>query len=327
MGTFGHTGNYSRNLYQNDENMSYKKIDKEFCLSDDSVNVYGYRALTTGCELSRFVPAIGYLMHNRDNGVAVRWEDFRIADGKIYAKPVVNLTKYPTLADEIEDGFYNAASVGKIVALEVSTDEKYMLEGQTGPTVLRWFPRECSIVDIPGNYSALAQLLDESDNVLYDLSDTTNTNNIFKEMKEKVLTSSDLALLDLKDDATDAQVSVALRDLSDKAKRTDKAEKDLQDLQDKVAADRVKDLLDNGTNDRKLSKELRGKLEVDYKGRPDELKALIDAMPAQVIVTDKLHDVPAKYAGKTWNDLYLSGDLADIKAKYPDLYDELKKNR
>jgi len=56
----------------------FKKIDKEFCLTDDSVNVYGYRLLTSGLLMDEVKKnPIGFKMHNRDNGVVVRWEDFR----------------------------------------------------------------------------------------------------------------------------------------------------------------------------------------------------------------------------------------------------------
>ena len=140
-----------------------KKVEKEFCLTDNSVNVYGYRLLTEGLELERFNPPIGYLMHERDKGVAVRWEDFRLDGDKLYAKPVINDRDFPQLAQLIEDGFYNAASVGHIVVLEWSDDEKMKIVGQSDVTVTKWFPRECSIVDIPGNYNAIAQLYDEND--------------------------------------------------------------------------------------------------------------------------------------------------------------------
>jgi len=304
--------------------MAYKKIDKEFCLTDNTVNVYGYRLLTEGCLLDRFTPAIGLLMHNRDGGIAVKWEKFRVDGDKLYAKPVVNTSRFPSLAEEIENGFYSGASVGKIVALELSDDPSLMIDGQTGPTVTKWFPREVSIVDIPGNYSALAQLYDESDNVLRDLSDKTFKNN---DMNKLVLTVGQLTLLNLKDDATDSMVDIALRDLADKAKRTETAEKELADLKAATLTSEVKNILSAGMATHRLSKELAGKLEKDYAGNPEGLKSLVDAMPAQVRVTGDTQGnagVPEKYVGKTLKDLYLSGELADVKKNYPDLYEQLK---
>lgn len=312
--------------------MSFKKINQDFCLTDDTVNVYGYRLLTAGFELDRFKPAIGFLMHNRDKGVAVKWEDFRIDGDKLYAKPVVNVSAFPNLAAEIENGFYNGASVGKIVALEISNDEKLMLDGQTGPTVTKWFPREASIVDIPGNYNALAQLYDESDNVLQDLTDKTKQKPSKNEKMSKIeFTVEQLLLLDLKDDATPIQVSVALKELADKAKRADAAEKELKDLKDAVENDKVKAILAQGLTDRKLTKEISDKLEKQYAGKPAELKDLVDAMPAQQLVTatpgELSANFPEKYKGKSYHDLYVSGELEALKADYPDYYETLKNKK
>jgi len=307
--------------------MANKKIDKEFCLTDNSVNVYGYRMLTAGCVLERFNPAIGFLMHDRDAGVAVKWEDFRIDGDKLFAKPVVNESRFPKLAEEIEAGFYNGASVGKIVALELSDEKNLMLDGQTGPTVTKWFPREASIVDIPGNYSALAQLYDENNSVLRDLSDTTQINN---NMSKLVLTSEQLALLNLKDDSTENTVVIALKDLADKAKRTETAEKELADLKAATTASEVKNILQGGLDAHKLSKELADKLEKDYAGNPAGLKALVDAMTGQTRVTGETAGgagIPEKYSGKSFKDLYVSGELADVKKNYPDLYEQLKNNK
>ena len=202
-----------------------KKIEKEFCITDDSVNVYGYRLLTSGFEIERFNPPIGFLMHERDKGVAVRWEDFRTESGKVFAKPVINDELFPQLAQQIEDGFYNAASVGHIVALDVSDEGKYKLEGQTGPTVLKWFCRECSIVDIPGNYNAIAQLYDESDNLLHDLSSnfvtTGNMKNTDNTNTGVMVAIAALGLPDLKDDATAEDAVLAVKELVQRAQQAE----------------------------------------------------------------------------------------------------------
>ena len=307
--------------------MSFRKVDKEFCLTDNAVNVYGYRLLTEGLQLNKFKPAIGFLMHGRDKGVAVRWEDFRTEGDKLFAKPVVNEFKFPELAEEIENGFYAAASVGHIVALEVSDDLADKLEGQTGLTVTKWFPREISIVDIPGNYSALAQLYDESDCLLHDLSDQSNLPNNKKSMdKQQLITAAELKLLNLADDATQAQVSKALSDLATKAATADGFEKELKNLKAAHDTERVEAIVTQGMTDKKLTKELADTLKKDYATNPDGLKALVASMTAQASVTESLKagDVPEKYAGKTFNDLYLSGELESVKKEFPEYYKTLK---
>ena len=246
--------------------MAYKKIDKEFCLTDDSVNVYGYRLLTSGLRLERFTPPIGYLMHRREAGVAVRWEDFRTEGGCLYAKPVVNESAFPDLAQQIEDGFYSAASVGHIVALAIDQDDASRLEGQTGPTVTEWFPRECSIVDIPGNYNAIARLYDEADNLLHDLSDNTKINK--QDMDKATI---DVAALGLPGLAADASVEQALRyirDLASTAARVPALEKELADLRAATTAGKVQAIVEKRAGRPQAHRAAGRKAEGRLQGQP-----------------------------------------------------------
>ncbi|MFV0313269.1 MAG: phage protease [Dysgonomonas sp.] len=312
--------------------MAFKKIEKEYCLTDNSVNCYGYRLLTEGFLQDRFSPAIGYLMHNREGGVAVKWEDFRIDGDKLWAKPVINTAKYPNLADEIEAGFYDAASVGHLIALEWTDNESMKLAGQTGITVTKWFCRECSIVDIPGNFNALAKLYDDNDSMLMDLSDNRINNNPKFEkndMDKIVLTGAMLAGLNLMAGATQADAEKALSDLAAKASRTEKAEKDLADLKAEHNKKAVEDILQKGKDEGRLTKELADELGVTYKENPEGLKNLVAKMPKQTRVTGKetedLSGIPEKYRGKTKQELFVSGQLESLKAECPEYFEQLMK--
>lgn len=311
--------------------MAFKKIEKEYCLTDNSVNCYGYRLLTEGFLLDRFKPSIGYLMHKREGGVAVRWKDFRLDGDKLWAKPVVNTKAYPDLVDEIEEGFYDAASVGHIIALEWSDDAAMKLDGQTGITVTKWFCRECSIVDIPGNFNALAKLYDDNDQMLMDLSANINYNitKIQNEKMEKlVLTGAMLAGLNLMADATQTQADAAFADLLAKAKRTDDAEQKFKDLQAERMQEAVQNIIRQGKEEGKLTNELAAELEKDYKDNPEGLKNLVAKMPKQPRVTGIASDlsaIPEKYRGKTKQQLYVDGLLESLKADCPDYYEQIMK--
>lgn len=328
-------------------NEKFKKIDREYCLGDSSVNVYGYRLLTTGFRQDLYAKnPIGFDMHQgRDKGVLVRWEDLRVEGDKIYGKPVINLY-HPDgqkTVDEIEAGFKNAASMGKIIVLEASDDPKLKLKDQTGPTVTEWYPREISFVDIPGNHNALANLYDIDDNEL-NLSDFLKPKNT--NMSKVILTAAMLSLVDLPESSTEAEFTKKLQDLSDLAGKVPKLEKDLadkttaltekeqeltekeqelKDLKANTVAKQVADLIAIGQEAKKLTVEVGKKLAVAYANKPNELKDLIDAMPVQTIVTDLGDDKDAKeFEGQKWDDLYASGKLETVRTKYPDLYEKLK---
>lgn len=321
----------------------FKKIEKEFCLTDDSVNVYGYRLLTSGLLMDEVKKnPIGFKMHDRDNGVVVRWEDFRIDGDKVYAKPVINLAhpQGESIVSEIENGFLNAASVGRIVCLDASDEKELMLPGQTGLTITEWFPREISLVDIPGNYNALANLFDENDNEL-NLADFVKPK--INTMKKIILTAAVLGALNLSDNSSDDDANGVLQDLIDNAKKVPGLEKDLadkataltakeqelKDLQSANVAKEVQDLLAQGKVDKKLTTELATELADSFAGNPAGLKKVIDVMPAQTLITDNLGDkeVEDSFLGKKWDDLYSSGDLETVRSKYPDLYETLKKEK
>jgi len=315
-----------------------KKIDREFLLTDDSVNCYGYRLLTSGLQLDRFDPPIGFFMHEREQGVAVRWEDLAVRNNALYGKPVVDDSRFPDLVKQIEDGFYSAASVGHIVALEMSEEPSLKMEGQTGPTVTKWFPRECSIVDIPGNYNAVAQskLFDEDNNVLMDLSDK-QTNSFMEKRTITIEALLAIGLPNLVAESTSEQAVQIIKDLVDKATRTDQAEADLHSLQaemtslkEQVTAEKISAIVEKALADHKVNAAMADKLKKDYATNPAGLEALVAAMPAQTTITAQLKadELPEKYKGKTWHDLYMQeGALEDIKKNYPSYYEKLVANR
>lgn len=149
--------------------MSAKTIEKEFVLSDSTVNCYGFRLLTSGYQKPEYERnPIGYYMHQRENGVLLRWERINVKGDKITAYPTINLNhpRGEQTVNEVNDGFLNAASVGHIVVLDWSDDPKMKLEGQTGPTITKWYNRECSLVDVPGNNNALGLMYDGDGNAI-----------------------------------------------------------------------------------------------------------------------------------------------------------------
>lgn len=307
------------------------------------MNVYGYRLLTEGLDLAQYKKnPIGFLMHDREGGVIVKWEDLRIEADKLFGKPVINLShaKGEDIAAQVENGFINAASMGKIVVLEASDNKNLMLPGQTGPTVTKWFPREISFVDIPGNHNALANLYDINDNELY-LADFVNPKT--KEMSKILLTAVMLTALNLSDKSSEDDANKAFQDLLDNAGKVPGLEKDLadkqialnekenalKDLKAASVAKEVQDLLAKGEADKKLTKEVSAKLAVTFATNPEGLKDLVDAMTAQVLVTDQLDNQKdlAAFEGKTWDDLYASEGLQEVRTKYPDLYEKLRSEK
>jgi hypothetical protein len=270
--------------------MKTKKIDRDFLLSDSTVNVYGFRLMTDGYVIDEFKKnPIGYYMHDREGGVIVRWEDLRVDGDKVYGKPVINLSneRGQQCVDEIENSFLNGASVGHIVALEWSENPDDMMPGQTGPTITKWYNRECSICDVPGNMNALA-LYDKEGNVINLTDFKTQKNN----MDKIFLTPEQLVKIGLKADSKQTEIDTAIGNLVVRAAQVDdltaqlttaRTEKDnavteLNNLKTSTTDEKVDRILTDALTSKKMTVEMKNVLATQYKGKPDELKALVDTL-------------------------------------------------
>jgi hypothetical protein len=319
----------------------FKKTERQYVLSDSSVNEYGFRLLTSGYQLDAFQKnPIGYYMHRREDVIVLKWEDLQIEDDKIVGTPVINLSngRGEQTCDEVENGFLNAASVGHIVVLEYSTDPAAMLPGQTGPTITKWYNKECSLVDIPGNCNALTKLYDAQENEinLVDLG----TSDAFIKTHRRIMASELSSLLGLGVNADEQEMIAGVKNLSSKVHELEVENKVL--LADKYSLQQQVDeinnvrsrfeitaLLDRALEDKKVTVELRDKLAHDYAANPEGLRSLLAAMPAYRSITEHLKSRQQDKTEAQWQwDDYEQNDpsgkkLKELRANDPIRYKEL----
>ena len=300
----------------------FKKIDRQYVLSDSSVNEYGFRLLTAGYQLDTFQRnPIGYYMHRREDGIVLKWEDLCIDGDQVKGTPVINLSngRGEQTCDEAENGFLNAASVGHIVVLEYSTDPEQMLPGQTGPTITKWYNKECSLVDIPGNGNALTRLYDAQENEinLVDLNTRPNKINVMPGNAMKELCT----VLQLADDADEKTFVATVQDLAMKAGNSElenkvlrnekyQLQQQLNDLNMARNQFEITALLDRALEDKKVTAELRDRLATDYATNPEGLKSLIAAMPAY-------RSIAAHLKGKQQDNTEAQWDWDDFEKNDP----------
>lgn len=185
---------------------------KEFVISDESRNDYGFIVLTSGINLEKFIrnPVMFY-NHDRKGGVIGRWENIRVEKGKLLATPVFDEADElgNKIARKVETGFIRGASLGlEILQMDIA-----------GETVLSSEIIECSVCDIPSNGNAL--MLYHQGNQVRDKETFINLNLIKNQilMKPEDLKKI-LDLLGLKPDATIDDILSAIENIMGESPKT-----------------------------------------------------------------------------------------------------------
>jgi hypothetical protein len=323
---------------------NFKKINKDYVLSDSSTNVYNYRLLTAGYQIAEYLKnPIGYHNHYDEDGVLIRWYDVRIDGDVVKGKPMVNLShpRGERTVSEAENGFLNGASMGKFVVLECHYEANPLDADDPILVVTKWYNKECSLVDAPGNRNAFAVDLMDGDLNPLDLKALSDDfKNSIPNMSKLVITPRLAAILpNLSDTPTQEAFEAAIQSLADTAAKvpgleTDKttltqerdtAQKDLKDLQDATANEDVTNQLKVALQKGQLTKALHDKFSVQYKGKPMELKDVLEVMPAYKSVVEDLEDdsEEGKLRKMTWDELHKSGKLPALKDSNPVLFKEL----
>ena len=131
-------------------------MGKRVRISNDSINSYGTRILTSGLDISQYErnPVLLY-MHQRGTVIGlvknIKKENNEVT-GELEFDEATELSRQ--LKMQYEKGSIRMVSIGADV-LELSEDKDLMLAGQTAPTVTKSKLFEVSLVDIGANDDAI----------------------------------------------------------------------------------------------------------------------------------------------------------------------------
>lgn len=129
---------------------------KQFLLSDESLNSYGFKVLTRGINLRNFERnPVMYYNHDREAGVIGKWTNLHVKKNKLFGTPVFdeNDSLGAKIAGKVKDGFVRAASIGA---------DNINLQDVNGEfVVVSCDLLEISICDIPSNKNALMLYVDD----------------------------------------------------------------------------------------------------------------------------------------------------------------------
>lgn len=209
----------------------------EVVINDDSVvNVYGFRVLTSGIDLSAFEknPVMLYdhvRRHNENDKDIIlpigKWLNMRKAGAQLIGSPEFDLEDdfAKKISRKFEKGYLNAASLGAggFDQITWSDDPQYMLPGQSLPTVISCRLQEASITDIPGNYNCVK--LSGAGGKTLCLNGKSNPEDVAlfftnpnkpteSTMKKTILALNATGLVSLTESATDELVESAVKSIT-----------------------------------------------------------------------------------------------------------------
>lgn len=336
-------------MHQQTENNQVAKKSFPFLMSDESVNDYGFRLLTSGCDLSAFMKnPVALWSHQNCEPAIGKWEDVKIVGKELNGSfvPVEGDEEVDKIVLRLEQDIIKACSVG-LEIIETSTDPKLMLAGQTLPTVTKWILLECSPTNIGSNRNALrlyykGKLMELNNDDFKTTFLSINQEQNFKPNNNmnKILLAV-IAMYGLAADSTEEAVIEKLKALKTES---DKSKADLSKAQETITAlqsANVKVVLDAAENAGKFTKEQRPNYEKLAAADFETLKSTLESMsgtaaPAATPTTTKT--LAAQIAGaasspasgateandaEEYRKLDKEGKLAKLKATDPAKFERL----
>lgn len=314
---------------------------KTFVLHDDSVNTYGFRLLTSGGNLEEFKrnPVMFYRHIDYELPIG-RWENIKVEDGRILADAVFDTEDEEAMKikGKVDRDFIRMASIGTWAPEEYSDEPALKLPGQTGPTITKWTLREASIVAIGANHNALRMYNRETGKQI-DLADSATMLHLFDNSHKKNNMEKLRNILDLADNASDADVEAAVeavkqeRDAAQQENNTLKEEnKQLRDQAEQAETERKNQqkteaaaLVDAAVRDGRIEASGKEAFIALFDADFEKAKTTLEAIPHRKNVTESIEQPSAQmydYASKSWNELDRAGMLIKLRDTNPTLYEE-----
>lgn len=302
---------------------------KRVRISNESLNSYGTRVLTSGMDVEQYNrnPVLLY-MHERGQVIGY------VKDLKVEGEEVTGELMFDEATElsrrckkQWDFGSLKMVSVG-IDILELSDDPKLLVQGQTSPTISRSKLFEVSLVDIGANDDAIVlqrdgKRIELGKDAAKELPLLHSNNN---NQKPKQMDQEKLALeLGLPKDADEATITAKLASLKSAGAEADT----LRQERDTLRAARIESIVNAAISEKKIGEDKKQQfLDLGKKVGADELKQTFDAMSPHVKLSSLVTGGGAPAGGhaeyKKLSDV--PGDeLATLREQNPAEYKKLYK--
>ena len=316
-------------------------MSKRVRISNESVNSYGFRVLTSGMEVAQYQrnPVLLY-MHERGQVIGYM-KDVQVKDGEVTGEPVFDeateLSK--RCKKQFEFGSLKMVSAG-LEIYETSDDQAQLAKDQKRPTVTRCRLYEVSLVDIGSNDDAIVlkmggQTVNLAAGEACPLPLIPNPSSLIPKTlsnpnknESGMITLKDVALMvGLQETATEAEVRDRIKLMLEEHNRLAEAEKKLSEL----SKARVAALVDRGIKERRIEASRREEMVTLFgKLGADEAEKLLAGMAQQVKPSDLIQTGANATLGATpegWKSLHdvPADKMLQLKKERPEEYARLYK--
>lgn len=283
-------------------------MSKRVRISNDSLNSYGSRVLTSGMNVEQYCrnPVLLY-MHQRGNVIGYV-KDLKVENGEVTGEPVFDEATELSrrCKKQFEFGSLRMVSAG-IDILEMSEEPGQLVQGQTCPTITKSRLYEVSMVDVGANDDAIVLMKDGKQITLGRDGECPlpliNNQKTKDEMELKVLALQ----LGLPETATEAEVNKALGELKQAKQENERLQKENGELM----LARITGLVEKAVAEKRLDEGKKAQfVELGKKVGADELKGILEAMQPQT----KLSAVLSYKGGKQMAQPATYSKLSEVPA-------------
>ena len=269
-------------------------MGKRVRISNDSLNSYGFRVLTSGLDVAQYNrnPVLLY-MHERGNVVGYV-KDLKVENNEVTGELMFDCASELSQRCEkqFEFGSLRMVSAG-LEILETSEDASMLVQGQTRPTITKSKLFEVSVADVGANDDALVLHKDGKRITLGRDGDCPlpllNNNN--KQKPEEMENKTIALQLGLPETATEAEITAKLTAL-----RSAEAEKSKLELEKaQLESARITGLVERAIVEKRLGESNKAAfINLGKKVGCEELENVLKAMHPQAKLTAILNGGRAK---------------------------------
>ena len=303
-------------------------MGKRVRITNDSLNSYGTRVLTSGMEISQYErnPVLLY-QHNRGQVIGYV-KDIKVENNEVTGELMFDCASELSqrCKKQFEFGSLRMVSVG-IDVLETSEAKEHLVQGQTRATITKSKLFEVSLVDIGANDDAIVlhkdgELITLSKDEKSSYLPLISNNQILTKMEQKTL----CLLLGLPETADEAAIKAAIEGLKAAQVQMSKLEKEKATLE----LERLTSAVDKAISEKRIDATKKDQfVELGKKVGYQELQNVFAAMTPQTKLSAVIgHHGGAPTGGdKTYKKLsdVPSSEILKLRTENPEEYKKLYK--